>query len=324
MCTALTLKTDDFYFGRNFDWEFSYGESVTVAPRRYAFEFSDSSVCDNHYAIIGTAFVQDNYPLYFDGTNEAGLSMAGLNFPGNACYNSPRAEAVNVASYELINRVLSRFATVSQALTFLEKVNITDICFNAGLPPSPLHWIIADCRSCYVIEPMSDGLRLHQNSFGVLTNNPPFDYHALNMSGYMQLTCDEPKNCFDPDISLSVYSRGMGALGLPGDWSSPSRFVRAAFERANSASAATGEESVGQFFHILGSVEHIRGCVKLPEDKYEITQYSSCCNTDKGVYYYTTYENRQICAVEMHKEKLDGNHLISYPMGNRQNIFYVN
>lgn len=324
MCTALTLKTKDFYFGRNFDWEHSYGECVTVTPRNYPFRFTDGTECDNHYAIIGTALVSDNYPLYFDGINEVGLSIAGLNFPGNACYSKSEKDRVNIASYELISRVLCRFSTVVQALLFLERANITDVSFKEDMPPSPLHWIISDKSSCYVIEPTADGLKVHKNDFGVLTNNPPFDYHLHNVSNYMTLTDDEPNNSFAPDNSLSAYSRGMGAIGLPGDWSSSSRFVKAVFVRAHSVCDDSEAQSVGQFFHALGSVEHIRGCVSLQGDKYEITRYSSCCNTDRGIYYYTTYGNRRINAVDMHKENLDADSLIQYPMDDNQDICFVN
>ena len=324
MCTALTLKTGDFYFGRNFDWEFSYGESVTVTPRNFSFEFSDGTKSYCHYAIIGTAFVEKNYPLYFDGTNEVGLSMAGLNFPGNACYSKPRKDMVNIASYELINRILSTFATASEAAEFLKNANITNVAFNEKLKPSPLHWIIADCNDCYVAEPMESGIRIYKNDFGVLTNNPPFEYHIQNMANYMNLNSTEPSNNIAPGVSVEPYSRGMGAIGLPGDWSSTSRFVRTAFERAHSVSAKTEWESVSQFFHILSSAMHIRGCVRLPENKYEITQYSSCCNTKKGIYYYKTYDSSRINAVNMYNEKLDSSSLISYQMSNDDYVNYVN
>ena len=116
----------------------------------------------------------------------------------------------------------------------------------------------------------------------------------------------------------------MGAMGMPGDLSSASRFVKAAFTRMNSVSGNSEEESVSQFFHILGSVEQQRGCVCLGEGKYEITVYSSCCNMDRGIYYYRTYENSQITAVDMHKEATDGKALIRYPMIKEQQIRYQN
>ena len=136
----------------------------------------------------------------------------------------------------------------------------------------------------------------------------------------MALSNQPPVNRFCPELDLTKYSRGMGGLGLPGDLSSASRFVKAAFTRLNSVSGDSESESISQFFHILSSVEQQRGCVQMEDGRYEITIYSSCCNTDKGIYYYTTYENSQITAVDMNREDLDGSALVSYPLIEGQQI----
>lgn len=142
----------------------------------------------------------------------------------------------------------------------------------------------------------------------------------FNLNNYMSLSAKEPQNNFCSSLMLHTYSRGMGALGLPGDLSSQSRFVRASFVRANSVSGNSEEESVNQFFHILGSVEQQRGCCNLGYGRYEITLYTSCCNTNKGLYYYTTYENHQITEINMHNENLDGSSLITYPLIHNEQI----
>ena len=116
----------------------------------------------------------------------------------------------------------------------------------------------------------------------------------------------------------------MGAIGLPGDLSSQSRFVRVAFVKMNSVSGEDENESVSQFFHILNSVDQQRGCCQLDYGKYEITIYTSCWNSQKGIYYYTTYDRRQITAVNMHKINLDGQQLISYPMLNDEEFYEQN
>ena len=116
----------------------------------------------------------------------------------------------------------------------------------------------------------------------------------------------------------------MGALGLPGDLSSVSRFVKATFTKINSFSGESEIESISQFFHILGSVYQQRGCVHVANNQYEITIYSSCCNMDKGIYYYTTYENSQIIGIDMHKENLEGNTLISYDLITKAQILMQN
>ena len=155
---------------------------------------------------------------------------------------------------------------------------------------------------------------------GVLTNNPPFDKQMFALNNYMNLSAKSPEDKFAKGLNLQKYSRGMGAIGLPGDLSSQSRFVRVAFTKMNSISGEGEKESVSQFFHILNSVDQQRGCCDLGDGKYEITISTSCCNTNKGIYYYTTYDNHQITVVDMYKENLDGNKLVRYPLIKEEQI----
>ena len=320
MCTAITYKTKDHYFGRNLDLEYSYMETVTITPRNYPFKFRQAKIVDKHYAIIGMAYVASDYPLYYDAINEKGLGMAGLNFPNNAFYHEDKKDKDNIAPFEFIPWILSQCATIDEAKLLLNKINIANINFSDELPASPLHWIIADKNNSITVESVKDGLKIYDNPVGVLTNNPTFDMHMFNLNNYMNLSIEPPVNNFSKKLNFDTYSRGMGALGLPGDLSSASRFVKATFTKMNSLSGVRESESISQFFHILTSVEQQRGCVHMGEDKYEITIYSSCCNMDKGIYYYTTYENSQITGVDMHKENLDNEKLISYNLVEGQQI----
>lgn len=314
MCTAATYRTKDFYFGRTLDYEFSYGEEVTVMPRRYRLEFRSMGVMERHYAIIGMAHVVKDYPLYYDAVNEKGLGMAGLNFVGNAVYGEEVQGQDNVATFEFIPWILARCATVKEARAMLGKINLTNTPFDENLPVAGLHWLIADRNESITVESMKDGMKVYDNPVGVLTNNPPFDEQMFQLNNYMHLSPKSPKNRFSDKLQLQTYSRGMGAMGLPGDLSSGSRFVRVAFTKMNAVSGDSEEESVSQFFHILGSVEQQRGCCDVGDGKYEITIFTSCCNADKGIYYYTTYGNHQITAVSLHKEKLDDTVLVGYPL----------
>ena len=320
MCTAATYRTKDFYFGRTLDYEFSYGEEITVTPRNYPFSFRYLPEKREHYAIIGMAHVEEDYPLYYDAVNEKGLGMAGLNFVGNAVYGEVREGKENVAVFELIPYILSQCENTEEARELLGKIQITDTKFKEQLPNGRLHWIIADEKEAITVESVTEGLKIYENAPGVLTNNPPFPMQMFQLNNYMQLSSRQPENLFSDQLSLETYSRGMGALGLPGDLSSASRFVRVAFTKLHARSGEGEADSVGQFFHILGSVEQTRGCCELENDKYEITIYTSCCNATKGIYYYTTYTNRQITAVDMHREKLDGTELIRYPMLEEEQI----
>ena len=320
MCTAITYRTKDFYFGRTLDFDFSYGEEITVTPRHYPFPFRYMGNSESHYAIIGMAHVEDGYPLYYDGVNEKGLGMAGLYFPGNAVYGKAAAHKDNVATFELIPWILGQCASVKEARGMLENLNLTDDVFSAGLPTSPLHWMIADRCGAVTMEVMADGMHIYENPVGVLTNNPPFESQMFALNNYMHLSPREPENLFSSALPLRPYSRGMGALGLPGDLSSQSRFIRAAFTRLHAVSGESEPESVGQFFHILGSVEQQWGCCEVGNGKYEMTIYTSCCNGDRGIYYYTTYENHQITAVDLHKTDLEGSCLTRYALIREEQI----
>ena len=324
MCTAATYKTKDFYFGRTLDHKCSYSEEVTITPRNFPLPFRAMPTLEKHYAIIGMAHVVDNYPLYFDAINEKGLAMAGLNFVGYAQYREPATHRENIAHFEFIPWILAQCGSVKEAAECIEKLNLTNIPFSAELPPSQLHWIIADHNDAITIESGKDGIRVHSNPVGILTNNPPFDQQMLHLHDYMHLSPKPPHNHFSEKLSLHPYSLGMGALGLPGDLSSQSRFVRAAFVKMNSVSETSEWKSVSQFFHILGSVDQPRGCCEIGEGEYETTRYTSCCNTDKGIYYYTTYDNHQITAVNMRKEKLDDMFLIRYPLVCEEQIRFQN
>lgn len=314
MCTAITYKTKDFYFGRTLDYEISYGDEVTITPRNYEFNFRHKQNIKNHYAIIGMAYVTENYPLYYEAVNEKGLGIAGLNFVGNAQYNKKIKGKDNITQFEFIPWILSQSTTVKEAKKLIEKINFLDEPFSTNLPLAQLHWIISDSIESITVEAVKDGIKIYENPVGVLTNNPTFDKQMFELNNYMNLSTKSPKNTFAKSLNLEKYSRGMGAIGLPGDLSSQSRFIRAAFVKMNSVSKEEEKESVSQFFHILNSVEQQRGCCELDDGIFEITIYTSCCNASKGIYYYTTYDNHQITAIDMHKENLNSENLIRYSL----------
>ena len=324
MCTAATYQTKGFYMGRTLDYEFSYGDEITVTPRHYEFQFRHMGSVSSHYAMIGMAHVAGDYPLYYDAMNEKGLGMAGLNFVGNAVFQEVDDTRDNVAQFEFIPWILCQCATLEEAKKLLSRMNLVGTPFSPQLPTAQLHWLIADKTGSLTVECMTDGLHVYDNPVGVLTNNPPFDKQLFHLNDFMHLSPKQPENTFSQDLNLQTYSRGMGALGLPGDLSSASRFVRVAFTKLNSRSGDSENESVSQFFHILGSVDQQRGCCEVADGKYEITLYTSCCSAETGIYYYTTYENHQISGVDMYRENLDGNTLARYPLINGEQIHMQN
>ena len=324
MCTCITLNNGDFYFGRNLDLECRFGERVVITPRNYKIKFKENPEYAAHYGMIGMATVVENYPLYAEAANEKGLCMAGLNFPGNASYKEVKAGAVNVAPYELIPWLLGRCASVKEAREMLQGVNVINIPFTETLPSSPLHWMLADREECIVLEAIEEGLKLYENPWGVLTNNPPFTFYQNYLRNFMNLSSQPPKNSFAEGFELTPYGQGMGGIGLPGDFSPASRFVKAAFLKGNSHCDQEENANVAQFFHILDGVAMVRGSVITPEGKDDITTYSCCINADQGIYYYKTYENNQIQAVRMEESNLTGQDLLSYQLSTTQNINWQN
>lgn len=322
MCTAAVYKTNDTYFGRNLDYEFSYGEEVVIVPKNKAIDLRHGGRIEHHYAMVGMAHVINDIPLYYDAINEEGLGMAGLNFVGNAHYNDYQEGAKNITTFEFIPYLLASCKNVEEVKAELGRINLCNTPFSKELPIALLHWLVSDKEgSSITIEYMKDGLHIYDNKVGVMTNNPPFDYQLFNLNNYPNLSPKDPKAY---EEGLYRYSRGMGSYGLPGGLSSMERFVKVAFTRNNSVSGSDEESSVSQFFHILSSVEQQKGCCEVKPNEYEYTIYYSCANLNKGIYYYVTYDGHQINAVDMHRANLDSDQLYRYAMILRPAINYQN
>lgn len=324
MCTCINFKTKDNYFGRNLDLEYRFNEKVVITPRNYEFKLKNGSAINTKYSIIGMATVSDDYPLYAEASNEKGLSIAGLYFPNNAYYFDNDDNKLSLAPYELIPYFLGMYSSIKEIKELILNLNITNVPFSDKYPVSDLHWMVSDSNECIVIEQMKDGLKVYENPYGVLTNNPPFHYHLTNITNYRNLTPNYVESRFSDKISLGQYGQGMGALGLPGDNTPTSRFVRAAFNKLNSVSEDDELSSVTQFFHILDSVSMVKGSTITKEGECDITTYSSCINTNKGIYYYKTYTNNQITAVKMTDEEKNKKELSIYNLIEEQQIRYEN
>ena len=282
MCTAISLSQ---YFGRNLDLDRRYGEQVTVVPRN--FPLSGTAA---HGAIIGMATASEGYPLFFEGTNEAGLSVAALNFPGNAVYHQPQSGKENIPSYDLIAYVLTRCCSCKEAKELLKDAVVTGDSFG-GLAATTLHWMIADRESSLVAESTDAGLQLYDNHTFVLTNSPPFPAQLQNLQ----------------DCRV-----------LPGGFDSTARFLRAAYVRSHTRSC-----DVSHFFRMLDAVSVPEGCIET-ENGYQRTLYTCCCDTENGIYYYTTEHNRQITAVDMHKTDLEGDKVTRFPITAKEQICRIN
>lgn len=302
MCTCISFKTKDAYFGRTMDLDYNFGEKVVITPRNYKFELKNGRILYTKHAIIGMATVVSEYPLYADACNEVGLAIAGLNFKQTkkSEYNPLK---YNITPYELIPYILGQYSTVDEVKEVIPYLNIVDIDFNKEIPAKTLHWMISDSSKSIVLEYDEAGLEVYDNPFGVLTNTPAFKFHLTFINNFMGITPNYPKNAFSDKVDLKPYCLGMGAIGLPGDNSSTSRFVRACFNKLNSVCNDDEESSIAQVFNIFNSVGVCSGTLAMEDGKYYKTTYTCCMNITKGIYYYKTYINNQVTAVRLGNEK---------------------
>lgn len=297
MCTAVNDLSKIHLFGRTLDLEYTLNEQVVITPRRFVLDFLHEKKCYEHYAIIGAAHISGGRPLYYDGMNEKGLCAAALRLPALTVYHEKREDRQNLASFELIPWILSRFDSAEAAKEALEKVNITPESFSDALSSTPLHWIIADNKCSFVVESVEEGVQIYDNPFGVLTNAPDFptQYRVFEESG-------------DP---------------LMGDLSSSSRFARAVNALKYTLPDDKRPSAISRFFHIMGTVNQPAGLFRADERQLR-TVYTACMDTEEMVYYFTTYDCRKIRGVRLKNAHLDLDTITAFPMKRKEWIHFLN
>lgn len=324
MCTGLSFVNGDFYFGRNLDLDYHFGEQVVITPRNFTLTYKCEAPQTKHLALIGMASVVDGYPLYAEAVNEAGLGMAGLNFPGFAHYASVKKEnALNLTPYEIILRLLAQCKSVQEVRAKIANLNMVEIDFKQGLPCASLHWLIADKHESAVLEVTKEQTKLYDNPVGVLTNNPTFDYHLLNLHAYLGVNPNQPVDTLTK-LGLQPLGQGVGTVGLPGDYSPASRFIKAVYLKSHALCEQSELANVTTFFHILDSVAFVNGATQTPDKTHDITLYSCCVNARTGEYYYKTYENNQLTKISLHNVDLEQTTLSCYPLVTTQQVLQAN
>ena len=296
MCTGLALETKDglHLFGRNMDIEYSFNQSIIFIPRNFkCVNKSNKKELTTKYAVLGMGTIFDDYPTFADGMNEKGLGCAGLNFPVYVSYSKEDIEGkTNIPVYNFLLWVLANFSSVEEVKEALKNANIVDIPISENIPNTTLHWMISDITGkSIVVEQTKEKLNVFDNNIGVLTNSPTFDWHVANLNQYVSLRYNQVPEFKLGDQSLTALGQGTGLVGLPGDFTPASRFVRVAFLR--DAMIKNDKDSIDliEFFHILNNVAMVRGSTRTIEEKSDLTQYTSCMCLEKGIYYYNTYEN---------------------------------
>ncbi len=316
MCTTIAYRDNGLYFGRNMDLDSSFGERVIIAPRNFILHQSGGGSLHEHYAFIGMAAVEGGYPLMADGMNEHGLCAAALRFAQYAVYPDISG---GISPYELVAAVLAECRNVEQAKQLISSRGLSSKPYSERLPLAPLHWHIADNSAAIVVESTSDGLKIHDDAVGVLTNSPPYEYHINNLKRSMNISPIYPKERIWGAARLRPTGNGFGGIGLAGDHTSESRYVRAAFHLQFSEGGGAG-----QCFHLLDTVAVSQGSVITEDNTYQLTRYSSCMAAGEGIYYYSTYSDRRINGVRLNEKNKQGSMLTEYPLSYQQDVYYHN
>jgi choloylglycine hydrolase len=328
MCTSLTLhtKSGQHLFARTMDFTLDFNQEVIIVPRSYQWNNITGETIEAKQAVVGMGINHQGRIILADGVNESGMTCATLYFPGFATYsNSIDDNKTNLAPFDFVAWSLTQFNSVEELKKSVDSISFWDVPLPVlGVTP-PLHWILADkWGDCIVLEPTTEGLKIYDNPLGVITNSPEFNWHLQNLRQFIGLKSHPYAPTQWSDLPLSAFGQGSGSMGLPGDFTPPSRFVRAAFGKQNIQGIDNEEEGVSAIFHILSTCEVPKGGVITDEGTLDNTIYTSAMCMESGTYYYHTYDCRQIIAIHLFHENLDTEEIKTYPFHRKQKIFYEN
>ena len=329
MCMAVTLKTKEghHFFGRNLDVVTNYGQEVITIPRNFTYKnVAENREETSKYACIGMGIVVNNHPLMFDGVNEKGLAAAGLNFTYFAKFNEEAIpNKTNLSASDFIYWVLGNFSNLDDLKVALKDVVLTNIPVAEGFAVSKLHWMFTDLSGkSIVVEYIDEQMRVHDNPVGVLTNDPNFEWHLTNLSQYVVVSnkTAEPRQMVD--MLVKPYGHGLNLVGLPGDDSPASRFVRTTFFKENIISNEGKDAGINDFFKVLDSVFVTKGSQRDDNGAMNYTLYQSGMCQEECIYYYRDYDNSRINAVNLFKEDLDGKEIKKFSYKNTLDILFQN
>lgn len=308
MCTSLTLTTKNQVntLARTMDFAFLLDPELIFIPRKFPLVSEvDQTERSVNYAMMGIGRNLGTY-IFADGLNETGLACASLYFPGYAEYNDSAIPGkTNLAPHEIVGWLLTNFSTLEEVKAAIPQLNIVSTPLKLMNVITPLHWIITDkTGNTIVIEPMKGGIMIHDNPLGVMTNSPDFNWHLTNIRNYIGVSPNKTGPIQLNGMTFSPFGAGAGSFGLPGDFTPPSRFLRALFGREAINPINNEEECISAAFHILASVDIPKGSV-ITDDGIDFTQYTACMVCNTGTYYYKTYDNNQIARACLFNEDFE-------------------
>ncbi len=324
-CSSLTLTTEDekHLFGRTYDMDTLFGGKIIFLPRQFDFVLNEKEEKEKSlYAVLGLGIFGFKSPFLFDGMNEHGLMGALLYYPKFATYHDFQDEKKNVNVGYFLPLMLGTCKTVDEVCQKAEKLNlIEEEVYHIKLP---LHFIFSDrSGEAVVIEPDTSGLSIHRHTIGVLTNSPNYEWHKQNLRNYLGMYSEAKVPQEIQGFTVTPFGEGSGCLGLPGDYTPPSRFVRLAYLRNLIRKPKDELAGVCELFHLFDTVTIPFGVHKNKKGQAEGTFYSNVMCAESLTYYVSFYTNRRIVSISLEKEK-EGTELKSFPLQEEQDILSLN
>lgn len=315
-CTSFLLPTSDggSIYGRTMEFAFPIDSDLIVIPRNYALaaDVPDGKTWKAKYAAVGmNAF---GVTALADGMNEKGLTGGVLYFPDFAAYTDPAdAKAENsLAPWDLLSWALTNFETVAEVKDALNSIAVVSVKQKEmGIVP-PLHYTLHDATGAsIVIEPVDGKLKVHDNPIGVMTNSPPFDWHLTNLRNYVKLSPHNAKPVKILGAEVKPLGEGSGMLGIPGDTTPPSRFIRASAFVLSASPVASGPEGVRLAEHIVNNFDIPKGWIDEPSTPPEYTQWSTIGDLKNKAYYIKTYNDPVLRGFALKDLDLDAKDMVT-------------
>jgi choloylglycine hydrolase len=330
-CTGICIKPKDgaVIHARTLEFAFDFSSNVIVIPRNMdivgtAPENQPGLKWKTKYGIVGAnAF---DKPVIVDGLNEKGLAVGIFYLPGYAKYQETSARDINntISPWELPLYLLSGCDSVKEAVEAAQEIKVGEVIEpNLGFVP-PFHFVVHDADGkCVVLEYINGELKVHEDPIGVITNSPTFDWHITNLCNYINLSVTNVPPIEISGIKVSSIGQGSGMLGLPGDFTPPSRFIRAVVFSQSALPVETAQEGVLQAFHILNQFDIPKGAAR-ESDKGKVTAdytlWTSASDLKNLRFYFHTFENRRIRMIDLKKMDLNANDVKTISMGQIEDI----
>lgn len=326
MCTGIRLFAKDrsVVYGRTLEFGYQTDSAILFVPRNYQFDGKTGTeqkgfVWKSLYASVGANMMGEHE--FVDGVNEKGLAAGLFYFPEYVGYqkiNSVEYDSM-IAPWQMASLVLSLCATVKEACVMMSRIKVGAVFYNDQLGVPPLHMIIHDnTGKSIIIEHINGELQMHDNPWGVITNAPDFRWHQTNLNNFIPLFESKESCKYVQQMALHPFGVGIGTFGLPGDFTPPSRFVRALFLSKMAMQGKDGYEAKDIAFHILNSFDIPKGvvCTTNSEGKMVIgyTQWTAVCDVTNAIYYWHTYQNRQVSSIQLKGMDLTGARPLQMPM----------